>query len=222
MHVYAIPTLLSLFHIMYKTKVIDRKYVPKKGPFIIMSNHRSHMDEFFIGFSAFPTFFRPFYYPADVKLWKNPFFKPILEGMNCVPVFKKLSGKKHATSVIYKMIHIVNSGGSIMYFPEGARKKPPYNGKLQPGKLGAGWLAYETKVRIIPAAIKNTEVAMPLGKPFTFGDGPRKIKLVCKFGPPINLKKYYRLEGSPQTSKLITESIMQEISSLFDSIKDVK
>ena len=85
LHIYAIPTLLSLFHVMYKTKVINRKYVPKRGPFIIMSNHRSHMDEFFIGFSAFPTFFRPFYYPADVKLWKNPFFKPILEGMNCIP-----------------------------------------------------------------------------------------------------------------------------------------
>jgi 1-acyl-sn-glycerol-3-phosphate acyltransferase len=176
-----------------------------------MTNHLSHMDAFLVGLAAFPRFYKPFFYPADAKLWKLPWFRPILAGMNCIPIFK---GSK-STDVIKYHIAIVKKGGSVSYFPEGARSK---DGNLQLGKLGAGWLAHSTKALIIPCAIKNTNIAMPVGKPLTLGGGPRKISLKVKFGSPLDLREFYRLKSSKVTSQKISDFIMNEIAKLLETI----
>ncbi len=212
LHLYAIPILLFFFHVFYRLEIIGREHIPARGygrkGIIIMTNHRSHLDPFFVGLSAFPNFYKPFFYPADAKLWKLPFFRPILHGMNCIPIFK---GSKR-TDVVKFHIAVVNGGGSVVYFPEGARTK---DGKLQPGKLGAGWLAHATKALVIPCAVKNTDLAMPVGKPFTFGGGPKRLTLKSKFGPPIDLKQFYSLPSSKETSQKISDYIMEVISNLL-------
>ncbi|MHA2243339.1 MAG: lysophospholipid acyltransferase family protein [Candidatus Hodarchaeales archaeon] len=212
LHLYAIPIFLAFFHICYRIKVWGKKHVPAKGwgnkGIIIMSNHRSHLDPFLVGITAFPRFYKPFFYPADAKLWKLPFFRPILHGMNCFPVFK---GSKRMDVIKYH-IAVINNGGSVSYFPEGARTK---DGKLQPGKLGAGLIAHSTRALVIPCAVKNTDIAMPVGKPFTLGGGPRRITLEVKFGAPLNLRKYYNLPSSKETSQRISDHIMVEIEKLL-------
>ena len=211
LHLYAIPILLSFFHICYRIKVLGREHVPAKGwdgkGIIIMANHLSHLDPFLIGLTAFPRFYKPFFYPADAKLWNLPFFRPILHGMNCFPVFK---GSKRMDIIKYHIV-LVNRGGSVCYFPEGARSK---DGKLQPGKLGAGLIAHSTRALVIPCAVKNTDIAMPVGKPFTLGGGPRRITLKVKFGAPLNLRQYYKLPSSKETSQKISDRIMVEIEKL--------
>ena len=215
LHLYAIPILLSFFHACYRIKVIGKKYVPARGldnkGIIIMSNHLSHLDPFFIGLSVFPRFYKPFFYPADAKLWKLPLFRPILHGMNCIPVFK---GSK-SLDIVKHNIAVVKGGGSIVYFPEGARSK---DGKLQPGKLGAGLLAHATKTLVIPCAVKNTAIAMPVGKPFNLGGGPRKLILKVKFGPPLDLRRFYKLPSSKKTSQLISDYIMENIARLLETM----
>jgi len=215
LHLYAIPILLSFFHICYKVKVWGKKHVPAKGwdnkGIIIMSNHRSHLDPFLVGVAAFPRFYKPFFYPADAKLWKLPLFRPILQGMNCFPVFK---GSK-SMDIIKHHIAVIKGGGSVSYFPEGARTK---DGKLQPGKLGAGLIAHSTRALVLPCAVKNTEIAMPVGKPFTLGGGPRKITLKVKFGPPLDLRDYYKLPSSKETSQKISDLIMAEIAKLMKTM----
>jgi 1-acyl-sn-glycerol-3-phosphate acyltransferase len=212
LHLYAIPIVLFFFNVFYKTKVWGKKNVPAKGwenkGIIIMANHLSHMDAFLVGIAAFPRFYKPFFYPADTKLWRLPLFRPILHGMNCIPIFK---GSKRIDVVKYSIM-IVNNGGSIAYFPEGARSK---DGNLQLGKLGAGWLAHATCALVIPCAIKNTDRAMPVGKPLTLGGGPRRITLKVKFGPPMDLRFLYRLQSSKETSQKISDYIMTEIAKLL-------
>ncbi len=215
LHLYAIPILIFFFNIAFKIRIWGKENVPSKGlnnkGIIIMANHLSHIDAFLIGLAAFPRFYKPFFYPADAKLWKLPFFKPILHGMNCIPIFK---GSKNLDVIKYN-IAIVNRGGSICYFPEGARSK---DGKLQSGKLGAGWLAHATHALIIPCAVKNTNLAMPVGKPLTLGGGPKRIELKVKFGPPLNLKNFYKQPVSKDTSQKISDFIVQKIAELLESI----
>ncbi|MFX0084167.1 MAG: lysophospholipid acyltransferase family protein [Candidatus Hodarchaeota archaeon] len=212
LHLYAIPILLFFFHVFYRLEIIGRENIPARGygkkGIIIMTNHRSHLDPFFVGLSAFPNFYKPFFYPADAKLWKLPLFRPILHGMNCIPIFK---GSKR-TDVVKFHIAVIKGGGSVVYFPEGARTK---DGKLQPGKLGAGWLAHATKALVIPCAVKNTDLAMPVGKPFTFGGGPKRLTLKAKFGPPVDLRRFYSLPSSKETSQKISDYLMEVISNLL-------
>ena len=205
LHIYAIPAVILFFNLLYKTKVTGRRHIPRDRPFIIMSNHHSHIDAFLVGYGGFPRAFGPIFYPADAKLWKSIVFRILLNGFNTIPIFKKQSGEKHATNVVKFMREVVRAKQNLIYFPEGARSK---DGKLQKGKLGTGWLAHETRVPIIPCALKNTDIAMPVRKGFSFGGGPRRIKLAIKFGPQIDLSEFYKLERSPETSKLITERIM--------------
>ncbi|MHA2297274.1 MAG: lysophospholipid acyltransferase family protein [Candidatus Hodarchaeales archaeon] len=214
LHVYALPIAPTIFNVLYKIKIIDKHHVPRKGPFIIMSNHLSHFDAFFVAVCCLPRVIRPFFAPADAKLWKSPIFKVLLEGFNAIPIFKLKSGEKHASNVVKYMIEVIRSGENIIYFPEGARSK---DGKLQKGKIGTGWLAHETKVPIIPCALKNTDLAMPVGRGINLGGGPRRMKLLMKFGPPVNLKEYYKLEKGPEPSRLITDMIMADIKALVDS-----
>jgi 1-acyl-sn-glycerol-3-phosphate acyltransferase len=215
LHLYAIPILLSFFHACYHMKVQGKRNVPARGPdnkgIIIMSNHLSLLDPFFVGLSVFPRFYKPFFYPADAKLWKLPLFRPILHGMNCIPVFK---GSKSLDIVKYN-IAVVRGGGSVVYFPEGARTK---DGKLQPGKLGAGLLAHATKTLVIPCAIKNTAITMPVGKSFTLGGGPRRLVLKAKFGSPLDLRRFYKLTSSKVTSQTISDFIMEEIAKLLETM----
>jgi len=215
LHAYAIPFTMFLYNLMFKSNIIGKKHIPRKGPFIIMSNHLSHLDVFFVAYGCFPEVIRPFYAPADAKLWKSPMFKTLLQGFNSIPIFKHESGEKHAENVIKYMIEVVRSGENIIYFPEGARSK---DGKLQKGKIGTGWLAHATRVPIIPCVLKNTDIAMPVRKGIYLGRGPRSIELTLKFGPPVELNEYYQLEKNPETSKLITDRIMLELKKLNESI----
>ncbi|MHA2203533.1 MAG: lysophospholipid acyltransferase family protein, partial [Candidatus Hodarchaeales archaeon] len=112
-------------------------------------------------------------------------------------------------------IVVVKNGGSVCYFPEGARTK---DGKLQPGKLGAGLIAHSTRALVIPCAVQNTDMAMPVGRSFTLGGGPRKITLKVKFGPPLNLDKFYKLPSSKETSQQISDYIMVKIAELLKTI----
>lgn len=211
---YAIPFTYFLYNVLFKSKVYGKHHVPRKGPFIIASNHHSHLDAFFVAYCCLPRVIRPFFSPADVKLWKSPVFKVLLTGFNSIPIFKLKSGEKHATNVVRYMVEIIRSGENIIYFPEGARSK---DGKLQEGKIGTGWLAHETRVPIIPCALKNTDIGMPVRKGIYLGGGPRRIQLSLKFGPPVELKEYYRREKSSETSKLITTKIMTDIKALNES-----
>ncbi len=215
LHLYAIPILLAFFHLCYRLKVWGKEFVPARGlnnkGIIIMANHRSLLDPFLVGLAAFPRFYKPFFYPADAKLWKLPLFRPILHGMNCFPVFK---GSKKMDIIKYH-IAVVRSGGSVCYFPEGARTK---DGKLQPGKLGAGLIAHSTQALVIPCAVQNTDIAMPVGRPFTLGGGPRKIILKVKFGSPVDLREFYKLSSSKETSQQISDYIMVKIAELLKTI----
>ncbi len=203
---FAIP-FIAFYHGFYRVKVEGKENIPRRGGFVIMANHLSHLDSFIIGEAVFWKYPWPLFFPADTKLWKNPIFKPIVQNMNTIPVFK---GSKQLSMVRYAAA-ATKLGYSVVYYPEGARTK---DGRLQPGKLGSGLLAHISKAPIVPCFIKNAEKAMPVGKGFKIGRGPRDIQLEIIFGRPLNLKKYYDLPVSKETSYMITLEIMNSIRKL--------
>ena len=213
--IYAATFLIIFFNVFYRIKKIDNHNVPNRGPFIIMGNHVSHLDVFVMAYGAFPRFIAPFFGPADARLWKSRIFGIILSGINSIPIFKD---SKDDTVVKY-MIDVVRSGHQLLFFPEGARKKPPYDGKVEKGKLGTGWIAHALpNIPIIPCAIKNTEIAMPAWKGLTLGGGLRKIEFIVKYGKPIDLHEYIHLPSNRSTSEKVTRKIIKTIQNLYDSI----
>ena len=77
---------------------------------------------------------------------------------------------------------LIDLGYSILVFPEG---KVSLDGKLQPLKLGAGFMAVEMDAVIVPIKIEGTDKIAPYGSAF-----PRKRAAVkVKIGKPIKFKK---------------------------------
>ncbi|MFH1254392.1 MAG: AMP-binding protein [bacterium] len=77
---------------------------------------------------------------------------------------------------------LIDLGYSIVVFPEG---KISLDGSLQPLKLGAGFMAVEMDVAIVPIKIEGTDKIAPYGCAW-----PRKHAMVkVKIGKPIKFKK---------------------------------
>ncbi len=203
-----IPSILRLF---YRISFIGSKNVPRSGPVIVMSNHLSHMDSIMLGMGM-PV--RPPFFMADEKLYHYSgfvrFFSVMIRRLNTYPVRKR---SKDRFPVEYS-IKAVKDGNLMVYYPEGARNKNPKSGNLQSARIGAGWVAHETKATVVPAFLAGIEDMMPVSGGFRIGRGPRALRIEIIFGKPLNLRKYYQLPSGKETSQKITDEIMKAIDAL--------
>ncbi|MHA2253632.1 MAG: lysophospholipid acyltransferase family protein, partial [Candidatus Kariarchaeaceae archaeon] len=147
---------------------------------------------------------------GDEKLWYNRAFRKFADLINGFPVRKNTKD----TDIVQYAIKRVEKGSSIFWFPEGQRHKNPADNKCYPGKLGSGMIAHALSVPIIPAFIYGTEFAMPVGKKLTLGRGPRSIKILVKYGPPVPLDDLRELPSSKETSQRVVNLIMDHIEEL--------
>ncbi len=201
------PLLSTSFDIMWKIKYIGRERVPRRNV-IFMPNHISHLDGFLVGKGFFPQ--RKIHALADEKLFKHPLSSWFLSNLNAFPVRK---GAKQIHVVKYA-IELVKRGKDLLWFPEGQRHKQPWMRTLNPGRLGAGWIAHATRAPIIPVFIDGAELAMPVGKMPTKGPGFRKIKITVEYGRPVPLEDYYDLPQGKEASQLIVNRIMEAIEEM--------
>lgn len=181
-----------VFGIIFGTKVIGVKNIPKEGGFILSANHVSNWDPPFLG-----TFIgRIVNYMGKEELFKNPIMAMICRGLNVFPV-KRGAADKNA---VKNAIKILKSGGCLGIFPEGTRSK---TGKMGKAESGVSLIAAMTKAPIIPAAIINTEKI--------FSSEIKFPRLAVVYGEPMifsgNAKDKDELNNFAQ-------SVMAEISKL--------
>jgi glycerol-3-phosphate dehydrogenase (NAD(P)+) len=146
-----------------------RKNIPKKGPVILASNHRSFLDPFLIGCCLR----RPVYYVAKKELFEKRWQGWILNGLGAFPVRR---GEADEESMATARA-VLERGGVVVIFPEGTRHR---RGPLARPKRGVGRLALETGAPVVPVAILGSErarrgwrirpvwVRIRCGKPLTF------------------------------------------------------
>jgi 1-acyl-sn-glycerol-3-phosphate acyltransferase len=153
--------------------------IPKKGNFILASNHLSHMDWFMSGYIATP---RKFTFIAQVdqytgfkKLWRNVIY---LYG-GIIPINRKSDeSKKQAIETAIKML---KHGYCVVIYPEGGRA---YDGVMRDFKSGVGKLHLDSGIPVLPVALKGTNELMP-------PHGRLKFKKTARIsiGKPLNFPK---------------------------------
>lgn len=137
------PLMRLLFRIYYNPKIINKKNIPKKGPIIIVSNHKHIYDQC-------PTIMathRPIHYLAKKEYFDGKhawFFKLFC----CIPVNREIKD----TTATNKALEVLNNNGAIGLFPEGTRNKT-YDLFLLPLKFGAVSMAKKTNATIIPSCV---------------------------------------------------------------------
>jgi 1-acyl-sn-glycerol-3-phosphate acyltransferase len=147
------------------------------GPFIICSNHESHMDSVALMTASKQPFAR-----FGLLAAKDYFFDHALKRrcvsslLHIIPVSRAPAGDL-LQSITIAQDFLKRTGGILILYPEGTRSRA---GDMAPFKRGAGLFAAKLGVPVVPAWIQGGGRAMPKGSLW-----PRPGLIKVRFGDPI-------------------------------------
>jgi 1-acyl-sn-glycerol-3-phosphate acyltransferase len=167
--------LCALFVILFFWfKVYRRENVPKKGAFLLLSNHQCYLDPIFCA-GLLPM--RMCYMARDT-LFRNPILGWMIRSVNAIPV-KRGHGDIGAMKAV---IERLNRGLPVCLFPEGTRTA---DGKITAVKPGVALLSRRAKVPVVPMVIDGAFEAWPRHNKI-FGLG---YHIVAYYGKPISAER---------------------------------
>jgi 1-acyl-sn-glycerol-3-phosphate acyltransferase len=157
----------------FKAEYPNKNMFPEYGPGIVVSNHQSHLDPFFLGAACH----RRIRYMSKLDNFKTPIAKTLFTNLGAF----KLDRDNPALGWIQAK-EIIKGGEWVGIFPEGTRSK---EGELGQFKTGAVRLAIETGVPIVPMAVLGSEHALAKGQLLM---KPTQVKV--RVGDPLYYDKY--------------------------------
>jgi 1-acyl-sn-glycerol-3-phosphate acyltransferase len=161
--IVSLPTLL-----LWRTRAIGVKNVPKTGPLILAPNHFSQMDHFFTGlylrrqvrFMAKSQIFGP---PVLTYVFKHGGVFPVRRGHHDEEAFKTI-------------FMLLEQEEMLLVYAEGGRSR---SGELGEPKAGIGRMALESGAPVVPVAIYGS-ASVRRWKRFTFP------KVTVQYGEPLS------------------------------------
>jgi 1-acyl-sn-glycerol-3-phosphate acyltransferase len=106
-------------------------------------------------------------------------------------------------------LSVLKAGEPLGMFPEGTRST---SGSMLEFRTGALRLASRTRSPIVPAAVINTEHAMPPGKLI------RPARIAIHFGPPIEVIELYENPKDEVAMSRAIEQVKAAVQALHESI----
>jgi 1-acyl-sn-glycerol-3-phosphate acyltransferase len=147
-------------------------------PFIICSNHTSHVDSAVLmtasglPFSTFALLGASDYF---FESWTTRFL--VSRFMNVIPIDRQAQHKSLRRSLAMCKEFLQRRHGNLILYPEGTRS---CDGKIQTFKKGAGFFAADLGVPVVPAYIDGAHSILAKGKFI-----PRPRTVTVRFGEPM-------------------------------------
>jgi len=154
----------TVYQMWFRGEVVGTENFPTDGPFLIASNHASHLDPPLVGSQVF----RQMRFFARKSLWNSRVSSWWLDNVETIPV-ERDSGDIGA---IKRVLQALREDRAVVLFPEGTRSE---NGELQKAKPGVGLMACKTGVPVVPCRVYGSFTA--------FGKGAK----VPRFGSPVTI-----------------------------------
>jgi 1-acyl-sn-glycerol-3-phosphate acyltransferase len=139
-------TFVPFFLVYLRMARIGREHLPRTGPLLLASNHRSFLDPFLIG----ALIRRPVYYMAKRELFENRLVAWLLSRLGAFPVDRG-AGDAEAMEAARQ---ILERGDCVVVFPEGTRVR---QGALGAPRRGVGRLALQTGAPVAPIAVSGSD-----------------------------------------------------------------
>lgn len=179
--------------------------LPKDGPAILVSNHLSFSDSFFlplvterrITFLAKQEYFTG-------KGIKGLLSKMFFTGVGQVPIDR--SSGRAAEAAIMTGVRILREGHMLGIYPEGTRTA---DGRLYRGKTGVARMALEAQAPVIPVAMIGTYEIQPPGR-----IRPSIRRVGVRFGEPLDFSRYDGMESDRFVLRSVTDEIMYALMEL--------
>jgi 1-acyl-sn-glycerol-3-phosphate acyltransferase len=154
----------NIYAMWFRGEVVGTENFSREGPFVIASNHASHLDPLMVGCQVA----RQMRFFARRSLWHNRVLAWWLDQVEVIPV-ERDSGDVGA---IKRVLLALNEGRAVILFPEGTRTP---DGRLQKPKAGIGLMVCKTGVPVVPCRVFGSYEA--------FGKG----RLIPRFGTPVTI-----------------------------------
>lgn len=158
---------LNMFLMHCPVTTIGREHVEPGQPYVVMSNHRSHVD-IWASFLALPLQLR---WVMKSELRQIPVFGLACERMG--HVYVERGNRADAQASMAEAARRIRAGTSVFFFPEGTRS---LDGTMLPFKKGGFRLAVEAQAPILPVSIFGTELILP-AKQWKFRAGPVTVAI---------------------------------------------
>ncbi len=161
-------TYLAAYH---RLEIVGRDHLPAAGPFVMISNHASHLDAVCLraalSRSRLPDAFTAV---AEDYFSANPFRAASASLLaNAVPLSRQL----HVRQGLRQCRSVLTADQSVLiFFPEGTRSRDGQLGAFRPG-IGA--LLAGSNWPVVPCAIIGSFQAWPKGNRFA---QPRQIRVI--------------------------------------------
>lgn len=182
----------TLFGTLFGLRIDGRENVPRRGPFILASNHQSWFDPPIVG-STCP---REIHYAAKKELFTTPIVGSLVTYLNSIPVRRSGFDRE----ALIRLGEVLASGGAVIFFPEGTRF---LDGKLHPPKAGVGMMALKYNVPIVPVYVSGSaRIRRQILK--------RRLKVT--FGRPFTLAELGELHRGKEAYYAVAEAVMKRIA----------
>ena len=176
----------------FQPKTYNCANIPKKGGFLLLSNHQSFLDPMF---NATPIT-RQCCFAARDSLFKIPLFGTFVHSFNAIPI-KRGQADLAAMKIFVEKL---KDGFGLVLYPEGTRTS---DGKIAEIKPGFSLLARRANVPVIPAVIDGAFECWPKHKKI-FKAG----KVFVAYGKPISPEKIAEMGDRP-FAKLLTKTLRE-------------
>lgn len=191
--------IILIYDGFFRGEVAGVENLPKSGPFIVASNHASHLDPPAVGCNI-P---RQLAFFARKSLWNSKFATWWLNGVGAIPVDRDGTSDLGAMK---NVLRTLQAGKVITLFPEGTRSP---DGTLQAPKSGVGMIACRSRVPVVPARIFNSHIAFGRSGKVRLGT-PMSIV----YGKPLQPADYDDPKAGKERYQLASEKIMAAIAAL--------
>ena len=135
--------LTPIFKFYYNPKIINKEYIPKDGPIVIVGNHKHLYDQCLTIIATK----RGIHYMAKREYFDNKKTAWFFKHTGCISVDRS----KKDSEAVEQALNVLKDGGAIGLFPEGTRNKTDQ--LLLPFKFGAVSMAKKMDAYLVPFAI---------------------------------------------------------------------
>ncbi|SFI70104.1 lysophospholipid acyltransferase family protein [Thermoflavimicrobium dichotomicum] len=201
--------LRSFIRWYHRVHVIGMDHIPMTGPLIIVANHPSYLDPFYL--SAICP--RHIHFMAKSEAFSNCLIRWFLEKAGAFPVHRERAD----IQAIRIALSLLKEGKVVGIFPEGGIKEKE---SLHELKQGAAYLAIKGQAPILPVYLKGMDEVLPQGSFFL---RPKPIDVLIDaliFPPEEGSLKEKQTKLSQQVMEILLklkEEIPREGTKIVDS-----
>jgi 1-acyl-sn-glycerol-3-phosphate acyltransferase len=207
--------MYPLAFLLGRQKVAGAEHARRRGGYLLVANHISHLDPLFDSVAVRKTGRIP-RFMAKASLWKVPVLGKALAGSDQIPVDRAGAGSGQTS--LDAATAALNAGRVVLIYPDGTVTRDPDMWPMKP-RMGVGALALSGDFPVIPMAHwGSNQVYTSYVEGRRFHPLPRK-DVHTAFGEPIDLSD---LRSGPHDARAIRAASVRIMTAVRDAVGEIR